>query len=128
MFIFSYNYIKPCTFQWLWQKNHLKIYWHFSFLSDHILSNFCLFLKVMVNYNELFFSKVKTLGESDNEDDASSWVKKSRKIQKDKELAEKRVWYVHFIVFISYFHVYIVLVKKNMGITKLVWKSYIYTL
>lgn len=35
-------------------------------------------------------SKVKTLGESDNEDDASLWVKKSRKIQKDKELAEKR--------------------------------------
>jgi hypothetical protein len=31
------------------------------------------------------------LGESDNEDDASLWVKKSRKIQKDKELAEKRV-------------------------------------
>lgn len=38
-----------------------------------------------------FYSKVKTLGESDSEDDVSSWVKKSRKIQKDKELAEKRV-------------------------------------
>lgn len=35
-------------------------------------------------------SKIKTLGESDSEDDVSSWVKKSRKIQKDKELAEKR--------------------------------------
>lgn len=35
-------------------------------------------------------SKVKTLGESDSGDDVSSWVKKSRKIQTDKELAAKR--------------------------------------
>lgn len=52
---------------------------------------FGFFSKVVVNFNDLFFSKVKTLGESDNEDDTSSWVKKSRKIQKDKELADKRV-------------------------------------
>lgn len=35
-------------------------------------------------------SKVKTLGESDSDDDVSSWVKKSRKIQTEKEQAEKR--------------------------------------
>ncbi|XP_062604721.1 U4/U6.U5 tri-snRNP-associated protein 1-like, partial [Saccostrea cucullata] len=34
--------------------------------------------------------KVKTLGESDSEDDTTAWVKKSRQKQKEKELAEKR--------------------------------------
>lgn len=33
---------------------------------------------------------IKTLGESDEEDDALAWVKKSRQKQKEKELAEKR--------------------------------------
>lgn len=39
----------------------------------------------------LCFSTIKTLGESDSEDDAAAWVKKSRQKQKEKELAEKRV-------------------------------------
>ncbi|XP_061162474.1 U4/U6.U5 tri-snRNP-associated protein 1-like isoform X2 [Saccostrea echinata] len=34
--------------------------------------------------------KVKTLGESDSDDDTTAWVKKSRQKQKEKELAEKR--------------------------------------
>lgn len=37
-------------------------------------------------------SKVKKLGESDSEDEsASAWVKKSRALAKEKELAEKKV-------------------------------------
>lgn len=36
-------------------------------------------------------SKVKTLGESDSEDDAQAWVEKSRKRQLEKAQAEKTV-------------------------------------
>ena len=37
-------------------------------------------------------AKVKTLGESDSEeDDASAWVKRNRILAKEKEQAEKRV-------------------------------------
>ncbi|XP_050299898.1 U4/U6.U5 tri-snRNP-associated protein 1 [Anthonomus grandis grandis] len=36
------------------------------------------------------FSKVKTLGESDSEDDVSNWVDRNRKIEKAKLEAEKR--------------------------------------
>ena len=40
----------------------------------------------------LHFRKVRTLGESDDEDGgALAWIKKSRKLQRDKEEAEKRV-------------------------------------
>ncbi|XP_064600247.1 U4/U6.U5 tri-snRNP-associated protein 1-like [Liolophura sinensis] len=35
-------------------------------------------------------SRVKTLGESDSDDDAKNWVKKSRKLEKEKAMAEKR--------------------------------------
>ncbi|KAK3093097.1 hypothetical protein FSP39_011036 [Pinctada imbricata] len=35
-------------------------------------------------------SKVKTLGESDSDDDVKAWVKKSRAVQKEREMAEKR--------------------------------------
>ena len=35
--------------------------------------------------------KVKTLGESDSEDDAHAWVEKSRKRQKEKAKADKTV-------------------------------------
>ena len=36
---------------------------------------------------------MKTLGESDDDDDDSAlaWINKSRKIQREKEMAEKRV-------------------------------------
>ena len=36
---------------------------------------------------------MKTLGESDSEEEGSAlaWIKKQRKIQKERELAEKRV-------------------------------------
>lgn len=38
------------------------------------------------------YQKVKTLGESDcDEDSASAWVKKSRLLEKEKALAEKNV-------------------------------------
>ena len=38
---------------------------------------------------------VKALGDSDSGDDsASAWVKKNRKLQKEKELAEKRVGFL----------------------------------
>lgn len=38
------------------------------------------------------FSKIKTLGESDDEDEnAATWVRRVRKMQKEKALAEKRV-------------------------------------
>ncbi|KAA0184339.1 hypothetical protein HAZT_HAZT002871 [Hyalella azteca] len=36
-------------------------------------------------------SRVKTLGESDSDDDALAWVNKSRKIAKDREEAQKKV-------------------------------------
>lgn len=41
----------------------------------------------------VFCSKVKTLGEESDEefDSASHWVKKSRKVSKEKALADKRV-------------------------------------
>lgn len=47
-------------------------------------------------------SRVKTLGESDSDDDAKNWVKKSRKLEKEKAMAEKRVstlaWcYLHLV-------------------------------
>ena len=35
--------------------------------------------------------KVKTLGDSDSEDDAQAWVEKSRRRQLEKEQAEKTV-------------------------------------
>lgn len=43
-------------------------------------------------------AKVKTLGESDSEDDSVSWVYKSRKIEHAKKEAERRVrsWLIHF--------------------------------
>ena len=38
------------------------------------------------------FRKVKTLADSDSDDEgALAWIKKSRKLEKEKELAEKRV-------------------------------------
>lgn len=37
------------------------------------------------------FRKVKTLAEEDWLDDTTAWVEKSRKLAKEKELAEKRV-------------------------------------
>lgn len=38
------------------------------------------------------FRKVKTLGEDDPWlDDAAAWIERSRKLQQEKELAEKRV-------------------------------------
>jgi len=41
-------------------------------------------------------SKVKMLGDSDNEDDsAAAWVMKSRQLEQDRRLAEQRVWHVH---------------------------------
>ena len=40
---------------------------------------------------KMFYRRVKTLGESDSDDDTSNWVKKSRKAQKEKDLAAKRV-------------------------------------
>ena len=44
-------------------------------------------------------SAVKALGDSDSGDDsASAWVKKNRKLQKEKELADKRVGF--FLLFI----------------------------
>lgn len=36
-------------------------------------------------------SKVKTLGESDSDDDAKAWVQKNRKLQMEKKKAEERV-------------------------------------
>lgn len=40
----------------------------------------------------LIYRTVKGLGDSDSEDeDASAWVLKSRKLQQEKEMAEKRV-------------------------------------
>jgi len=37
-------------------------------------------------------SKVKMLGDSDNEDDsAAAWVMKSRQLEQDRRLAEQRV-------------------------------------
>ena len=46
-------------------------------------------------------SAVKALGDSDSGDDsASAWVKKNRKLQKEKQLAEKRVGFLlSFILF-----------------------------
>lgn len=39
-----------------------------------------------------FFRKVKKLGDSsEDEDDALAWVKRSRKLQHEREMAEKRV-------------------------------------
>lgn len=35
-------------------------------------------------------SKVRTLGDADDDDDAVNWVEKSRKLQKEKEEAAKR--------------------------------------
>lgn len=40
-------------------------------------------------------ASVKTLGESDEDDDAAAWVNKNREIQKQKEEASKRV--SHFL-------------------------------
>lgn len=37
------------------------------------------------------FRKVKTIAEEDWLDDTAAWVEKSRKLSKEKELAEKRV-------------------------------------
>lgn len=45
---------------------------------------------------ETKLSKVKTLGESDSEEDAESWVVKNRKIQQDKDQAAKRVSTIYF--------------------------------
>jgi site-specific recombinase XerC len=42
------------------------------------------------------FRKIKTLGESDSDDDnALGWVKKSRKLEKEKALADKRVSFLY---------------------------------
>lgn len=35
--------------------------------------------------------KVKTLGESDSDDDAGAWVERNRKLQEEKQAAQKRV-------------------------------------
>lgn len=40
---------------------------------------------------EAKLSKVRTLGDSDSEEDAESWVEKNRRIQREKEQAAKRV-------------------------------------
>lgn len=40
---------------------------------------------------ETKLSKVKTLGESDSEDDVGAWVQKNRKLQNERKEAEKRV-------------------------------------
>lgn len=41
------------------------------------------------------YSKIKTLGESDDEDEnAATWVRRVRKMQKEKAMAEKRVSYL----------------------------------
>ena len=43
-------------------------------------------------------SEVKGLGDSDSGDEgAAAWVQKSRKIQKEKELAEKRVSFIFIL-------------------------------
>ena len=38
--------------------------------------------------------KVKTLGDDDEDDDAHAWIEKSRKLQQEKEKAEKKVGFV----------------------------------
>lgn len=45
---------------------------------------------------ETKLSKVKTLGESDSEEDAERWVEKNRKIQLEKDQAAKRVSVIYF--------------------------------
>lgn len=40
---------------------------------------------------ESSLAKVKTLGESDSDDDAKAWVEKSRKLAEEKKKAEERV-------------------------------------
>ena len=50
----------------------------------------------IVKFNKYYFlnSKVKSLGAGDSDDDgdsAMSWVNKSRKLEREKLLAEKRV-------------------------------------
>lgn len=40
---------------------------------------------------EAKLTKVKTLGESDSEDDAGAWVERNRKLLEQKQAAEKRV-------------------------------------
>lgn len=40
---------------------------------------------------EAKLTKVKTLGESDSDDDAGAWVERNRKLQEQKQAAQKRV-------------------------------------
>lgn len=40
---------------------------------------------------EAKLTKLKTLGESDSDDDASAWVERNRKLQEEKQAAQKRV-------------------------------------
>lgn len=51
--------------------------------------------------------KVKKLADSDSDDDVKKWVSKSRKIQTEKDLAEKKVCLCNIVVvffFIFYIH------------------------
>lgn len=45
---------------------------------------------------EAKLTKVKTLGESDSDDDAGAWVEKNRRLLQEKQAAEKRVRMVKF--------------------------------
>ena len=66
--------------------------------------SFVIVIKFILQKNPLncglylfLFSKVKSLGAADSDDDdsAASWVAKSRKEENEKSLAEKRVSYHH---------------------------------
>ena len=47
----------------------------------------------MLQFTFVLCRKLKTLGESDDENDsAAAWVVKSRQLEEDQRLAEQRVW------------------------------------
>jgi len=57
---------------------------------------------VLIRYNVVFtYRKIKTLGESDSDEDAATWVRKNRMKQREKDRADKTVQKIMLYLYIK---------------------------